>query len=106
MLPSPRRKALWPLALVLATVPPCAAGTPAGGPTNLAELRVNRPEEEVFLFALQLDQATLSGTFPGFPVKDGFLVPLGELCRLLDLAILTDPARGRAESPILRLYYS
>ena len=97
MLPSPRRKALWPLALVLATVPPCAAGTPAGGPTNLAELRVNRPEEEVFLFALQLDQATLSGTFPGFPVKDGFLVPLGELCRLLDLAILTDPARGRAE---------
>ena len=97
MLPPPRWKALWPLALVLATVPPCAAGTPAHGATSLAELRVKRQEEEVFLFALQLDQATLSGTFPGFPVKDGFLVPLGELCRLLDLALQVDPTRGRAE---------
>jgi hypothetical protein len=88
---------LWPLAFVLAAGPFCAAGAPAGNATSLTELRVNRQEDEVFLFALQLDQATLSGTFPGFPVKDGFLVPLGELCRLLDLAIQTDPARGRAE---------
>ncbi len=88
---------LWPLAFVLAAGPFRAAGAPAGSATSLTELRVNRQEEEVFLFALQLDQATLSGTFPGFPVKDGFLVPLGELCRLLDLAIQADPARGRAE---------
>jgi hypothetical protein len=70
---------------------------PAGPAMSLAEMRVNRMEEEVFLFALRLDQATLSGTFPGFPVRDGFLVPFGELCRLLDLGIQADPNRGRAE---------
>ncbi|MDR3682759.1 MAG: hypothetical protein P4L11_03435 [Geothrix sp.] len=96
LLPSPW-KDLWPLAFVLAAGSLLGAGVPAGSATSLTALRVNRQDEEVFLFALQLDQATLSSTFPGFPVKDGFLVPLGELCRLLDLAIQTDPARGRAE---------
>jgi len=58
---------------------------------------VERVEEDVLLFALKLDQVTLSNTFPGFAVKDGFVVPLGELCRQLDLAIVADPSKGRAE---------
>ena len=90
-------KALRPLLPALAAAALCGGALPAGAPTSLSEMRMNRMEEEVFLFALRLDQASLSSTFPGFAVRDGFLVPLGELCRLLDLAIQTDPNRGRAE---------
>jgi len=60
-------------------------------------MTVSRAEDEVFLFALRLDQTTLSAAFPGFPVKGGFLLPLGELCRLLDLAVDVDPTRGLAD---------
>jgi hypothetical protein len=81
----------------LAAAVPCAGGLPAGNAAMIAEMRVNRLEEDVLLFALRLDQATLSSTFPGFAARDGMLVPLGELCRLLDLAIQADPNRGRAE---------
>jgi hypothetical protein len=74
------------------------AGSLATGPAlALADLRVNRAEEEIFLFALQLDHTSLSTTFPGYPVRDGMLIPLGEFCRQLDLAIQTDPRRGVAE---------
>ena len=78
-----------------ATLP--AAGVSPAEATALSSMVVTRSEEEVFLFALRLDQATISSTFPGYPVKDGVLVPLGELCRLLDLAIEVDPNRGRAQ---------
>jgi hypothetical protein len=74
-----------------------AGGLLAAGPGTLSEMFVNRSEEEVLLFALRLDQSALSSTFPGFPAKDGVLVPLGELCRLLDLAIDVDPTRGQAQ---------
>jgi len=90
-------KVLRPLLPALAATTLCAGALPAGTPTSLSEMRMNRMEEEVFLFALRLDQASLSSTFPGFAARDGFLVPLGELCRLLDLAIQTDPNRGRAD---------
>lgn len=62
-----------------------------------AQTPAQRREEEVFLFALRLDQTTLSAAFPGFPAREGFLLPLGELCRLLELGVLVDPARGTAE---------
>ena len=58
---------------------------------------ITRPEEDVWLFAVRLDQTILSSAFPGFPVKAGFLLPLGELCRVLDLAIQVDAAHGTAE---------
>ena len=73
-----------------------AGGLPAVETTILSEMYVNRSEEDVLLFALRLDQSTISNTFPGFPAKDGVLVPLGELCRLLDLAIEVDSSRGQA----------
>lgn len=90
-------KALRPVIPALAAAMLCAGGLPAETATSLAEMRANRLEEDVLLFALRLDQASLSSTFPGFAARDGILVPLGELCRLLDLAILVDPNRGRAE---------
>ena len=93
----PSCRVLRPLISASAAAVLCAGGLPVGNATNLAEMRVNRQEEEVLLFALRLDQATLSNTFPGFAARDGMLVPLGELCRLLDLAIQADPNRGRAE---------
>jgi len=68
-----------------------------GSGSSLTGFVVDRPDEEVMLFALRLDQTTLNDTFPGFPVKDGCIVPLGELCRQLDLAIQVDPTRGLAE---------
>ncbi|MDP1830703.1 MAG: carboxypeptidase-like regulatory domain-containing protein [Geothrix sp.] len=89
-------RVLRPLIPAFAVAGLWAGGVPAGT-TTLTEMRVNRQEEDVLLFALRLDQASLSSTFPGFAVKGGILVPLGELCRLLDLAIQSDPNRGRAE---------
>lgn len=89
--------AVRPLVPALTAAMLGAGGLPAGIATTLTEMRVDRQEEDVLLFALRLDQASLSSTFPGFAVKDGILVPLGELCRLLDLAIQADPNRGRAE---------
>ncbi|HTL99057.1 MAG TPA: hypothetical protein VL181_09675 [Holophagaceae bacterium] len=55
-----------------------------------------RSDDELLLFEVRLQGATLSDTFPGYPVKDGVLVPLGELCRMLGLAITTDPLTGKA----------
>ncbi len=61
-----------------------------------------RPEDEVLIFSLRLEQTTLSNTFPGFTVKGGFIVPLGELCRQLDLAVQVDPNRGLAEGFLIQ----
>jgi hypothetical protein len=58
---------------------------------------ISRPEEDVWLFAVRLDQTILSSAFPAFPRKAGFLLPLGELCRVLDLAIQVNPAQGLAD---------
>ena len=93
----PLRKAALGAALGWIPLALGAGGVPAAEAANPSGLRVTRSEEEVLLFVLRLDQATLSGTFPGFPARDGLLVPLGELCRLLDLAIEADPGRGVAQ---------
>ena len=90
-------KAFRPLVPALAAALLCAGALPTGSANKVAEALVERQEEDVLLFALRLDQSTLSSTFPGFAVRDGVLVPLGELCRLLDLAIQVEPNRGRAE---------
>lgn len=58
---------------------------------------VRRSEDDLLIFELRLDQVILSDSFPGYPTGDGFLLPLGELCRELDLGIQVDPARGLAE---------
>jgi len=103
----PWRQVLWRAgwAASWASAPLGAAGSSrAAGPAapGVTGLTVSRTEEEVFLFALRLDQSTLSAAFPGFPVQDGFLLPLGELCRLLDLAVEVDPLRGLAEGFLIQ----
>jgi len=70
---------------------------PPGANSEPPAIGTERSEEDVWIFALRLDQTTLSQGFPAFPRKEGFLLPLGELCRLLDLAVQVDPARGVAE---------
>lgn len=77
--------------------------SPKAGLGGLAgEAYSDRSEEEMLLFEVRLEGATLSDTFPGYPVKGGILVPLGELCRLLGLAITTDPLTGRASGFIIK----
>ena len=56
----------------------------------------NRSDDELLLFEVRMQGSTLSDTFPGYPVRDGVLIPLGELCRMLGLAIATDPLTGKA----------
>lgn len=58
---------------------------------------VHRSDDEQLLFQLLLGPVILSDSFPGFPAKDGMLLPLGELCRELDLAVQVEPDRGLAE---------
>ncbi|HET6329776.1 MAG TPA: carboxypeptidase-like regulatory domain-containing protein [Holophagaceae bacterium] len=72
---------------------PSAAATGAAIPPGDFS---NRSDDELLLFEVRLQGATLSDTFPGYPSKDGVLVPLGELCRMLGLAITTDPLTGKA----------
>ena len=54
-------------------------------------------EEELLLLELRLDHLSLSEGFPAYPRKESYLLPLGELCRELELAIQVDPAKGLAE---------
>lgn len=57
---------------------------------------VERPEEQVFLMSLKLNQIALSDNFPIYPLGKSILVPLGELSRLLQFAIEVDIKEGRA----------
>jgi hypothetical protein len=63
---------------------------------------MSRSESDVLLFQLRLEQTALSSAFPGFASKDGILLPLGELCRLLDLAIQVDAVHGKADGFFIR----
>jgi hypothetical protein len=57
---------------------------------------VVRPDSELLLLALRLQGETLSEAMPAYPTRAGALLPFGEVCRLLDLAIEVDVTRGSA----------
>ncbi len=57
---------------------------------------VERAEEQVLLVAFTLNGMTIADSLPVYPIPGGALVPLGEFCRILQLAIEVDPAQGRA----------
>lgn len=57
---------------------------------------LERPEEDVLLFAVKLDQSILAETLPAYPSQGRVLIPLGEICRLLGLGIGIDAAHGLA----------
>ncbi|MBS1784856.1 MAG: carboxypeptidase regulatory-like domain-containing protein [Acidobacteria bacterium] len=86
-----------------AGVPAVPAG-PAAGSGRSAGPAVpysGRSDDEVLLMGLRLRYQTLSESFPGFPVKDGILIPLGALCHELDLGIRVDPQQATASGFVI-----
>lgn len=82
--------ALWlsPLVCVLVYAPVLLAQEPAGEP-------------ELLILEVRLDQFVLSGAIPAYEVGEHTLLPLGELARLLTIAIQTQPGEGLASGFIL-----
>ena len=64
--------------------------------------QARRTEADLLIFELRLGKVVLSDGFPGFKAGPGYRLPLGELCRELDLAIQVDPARGLAEGFLIQ----
>ena len=62
---------------------------------------VARPESELLLLALRLQGEILAGALPAYPTRTGVLLPLGEVCRLLDLAVEVDVTRGSASGFVI-----
>lgn len=56
-----------------------------------------RPDEELFLVALRLDSDTLAEALPTRVSSEGVRLPLGEVSRLLQLAISVHPEEGMAD---------
>lgn len=59
------------------------------------------PQPTFLLLEVRLDQSVLSSAIPAYDVGAHTLLPLGELARLLSLAIQTQPAKGTASGFIL-----
>ncbi len=74
--------------VLLANAPVLSAQQPAGEP-------------ELLILEVRLDQAVLSGAIPAYEVGEHTLLPLGELTRLLTIAIQTQPGEGVASGFIL-----
>ena len=76
------------LACVLAYASALQAQEPAGEP-------------ELLILEVRLDQSVLSGAIPAYVVGEHTLLPLGELARLLTIAIQAQPGEGIASGFIL-----
>ena len=76
---------------------PAAGISPGGGPQEF----VSRPEEDVLLLEARLGELLLTDALPAYRLDGSFLLPLGELSRLLSLALEVDVARGTAEGFVL-----
>jgi hypothetical protein len=87
------------LALVVAGLFAGAAGGAATGEEPRAF--VTRPEEDVLLLEVSLGNLVLAESFPAYRADGGALVPLGELARILSIAVEVDVARGTAEGFLL-----
>jgi hypothetical protein len=62
---------------------------------------VTRPESELLLLALRLQGETLADALPAYPTRTGLLLPFGEVCQLLDLAVVVDVTRGSASGFVI-----
>lgn len=63
---------------------------------------VERPETDLLLLAVRVNQETVSDSLPAYPIDKGIIVPLGEIARLLDLAIETRVNEGSADGFFIR----
>lgn len=59
------------------------------------------PEPTFLLLEVRLDQSILSSAIPAYDVGEQTLLPMGELVRLLTIAIQTQPDKGSASGFIL-----
>ena len=64
-------------------------------------LPAQEPELNLLLLEVRLDQTLLSSTIPAYDLGPHTLLPLGELARVLSIAIQTQPATGTASGFIL-----
>ncbi|MBD3896939.1 hypothetical protein IEI94_13870 [Halomonas sp. ML-15] len=71
----------------------------AHAPVLTAEEHASEPE--FLLLEVRLDQFVLSNAIPAYEVGEHTLLPLGELARLLTIAIQTQPREGSATGFIL-----
>lgn len=62
---------------------------------------VTRPESELLLLALRLQGETLADALPAYTTRTGVLLPFGEVCRLLDLAVEVDVTHGSASGFVI-----
>lgn len=74
--------------------------------TSLGYFRVLSAQEqgtepEFLLLEVRLDQSVLSSAIPAYELGEHTLLPLGELARLLTIAIQTQPGQGTASGFIL-----
>lgn len=87
-------------ALVALTLLFGAAGLSQAIPQQ-SEPFVQRAEEELLLLEVVLDREVLTPTMPAYPIRGGLLVPMGEMARLLSLAVETDVVGASAEGFLL-----
>jgi hypothetical protein len=78
------------LAIASPLVPPLGAADPVSPQQSRAFAA--RPEEELLLLAVRMDREVLTDTLVAYPFRSSVILPLGELMRLLDLAITTNVA--------------
>jgi hypothetical protein len=90
--PRAARRPAQVLALLLAVSDPWSAAGQAPVPSPIVE----RPESDILLLAVTLDQSILADALPTYQIPGHVLVPLGEICRLLGLGISVDAAHGLA----------
>lgn len=88
------------LALVFLQVAALAA--PAAAPAEPAARAEAAREEELLLFAVELEAAPLADALTAFGDPADPFLPIGELSRLLDLAVEVDPHQARASGTIGR----
>lgn len=62
---------------------------------------VERSDDDLLLLSLVLEHEVLAETLPAYPVKDAVLLPLGEVCRQLGLAVEVSPAEGTADGFVI-----
>jgi hypothetical protein len=74
----------------------------AAGVLGAGVAPVERPDSEVLLLAVRVEGRVLSDALPAYSAYGGgVLLPLGELCRLLGVAVTVDLERGTAAGTIL-----